>query len=221
LIFLKDKGGFLVNTIVPNLAKQSNLESQGLLIDGGKDKSLFISSSWSAAEVMSWLRDNHPKPFDWLEANLSSRHARCRLLIKVRHRFSLCMTTAPTCYDFNKYKGGMGKHGAEGKSGLVCTSIPLVFLQITNCWWTVSSIEIPYDVYTNWQLISPKESEAGSSDEQNLAALSEYEGKGLRIDYLTSAILLTKLQQDTTIENLCCDQKREGQGQTPTTPDRE
>jgi hypothetical protein len=109
MLFSKDKKGHLMTTTVPNLAKQSSLESHGLLVDGGQTKSLFISSSWSAEEVASWLRDNLPKPFDWLDSNLSSQDLQYRLLIKTGTKFSLCTSTAPTGYELNKYKGGSGK----------------------------------------------------------------------------------------------------------------
>jgi hypothetical protein len=69
--FSQGEDGELVNTIVPNLSKQAILENQGLLVDGGQAKSLFISSSWAAAEALEWLREKLPKPFKWLDANIS------------------------------------------------------------------------------------------------------------------------------------------------------
>ena len=93
----------------PNLGKQSNLESHGLLVDGGAEKSLFILSSWTAAEVVEWLREKLPGPFEWLDANVSPPNPQYRLLIKIGAKFSLCGSTAPTGYELNKYKGGNGK----------------------------------------------------------------------------------------------------------------
>ena len=106
---LQDESGDLVRTTVPNLSQQSRLESQGLLNDGGHDKSLSISASWTAAEVEEWLREKLPKPFQWLDDNTSPSDLRYRLLIKAASKFSLCTSTAPTGYDLSKYKGGSGK----------------------------------------------------------------------------------------------------------------
>jgi hypothetical protein len=82
-MLLKDDDGNLVTTIVPDLGKQSSLESRGLLFDGGQTKSsLYISSDWTAAEVAEWLREKLPKPFEWLDANVSPPGLRFQLLIK-------------------------------------------------------------------------------------------------------------------------------------------
>jgi hypothetical protein len=98
-----------VNTVAPNLGKQSSLEGQGLLVDGGQEKSLFILSSWTAAEVAEWVWEKLPKPLEWLNTNVSLPEAQFRLLIKTGTKFSLSGSTAPTGYDLNKYKGGNGK----------------------------------------------------------------------------------------------------------------
>jgi hypothetical protein len=109
-VLLKDNEGDLVTTAFPNLSKQSQLESHGLLVDGGQTKSsLYISSAWTAAEVMEWLREKLPKPFEWLDANVSPPSLHFQLLIKTGTRFSLCPSTAPTGYDLSKYKSGNGK----------------------------------------------------------------------------------------------------------------
>jgi hypothetical protein len=85
------------------------LEGQGLLVNGGPGKSLFISSSWSAAEVAEWVQEKLPKPLEWLSSNVLLPDPKFRLLVKIGTKFSLCGSTAPTGYDLNKYKGGNGK----------------------------------------------------------------------------------------------------------------
>jgi hypothetical protein len=91
------------------------LEKQGLLVDGGQAKSsLVISASWTAAEVSKWLQEKLPKPFEWLDANVSPPNPQYRLLIRTPGgKFSLCASEAPTGYELNKYRGGKGRSWAE------------------------------------------------------------------------------------------------------------
>jgi hypothetical protein len=70
----QDENGDLVNAAAPNLTKQSKLENQGLLVDGSADKSLCFSSDWMVAKVEEGLRKKLPKPFQWLDDNMSSSH---------------------------------------------------------------------------------------------------------------------------------------------------
>ena len=104
-----------MNSSVPNPTQQATLESQGLLVFGGKARSLSISSHWTADEVFDWLQETLPKPFEWLNTNVSSPIPRFRLLIRKGWKFSLCSSKAPTGYDLNQYKGANGRQRTRGQ----------------------------------------------------------------------------------------------------------
>jgi hypothetical protein len=118
--------------MAPNLGRQSKLEGQGLLVDGGPDKSLFILSSWTAAEVVEWLQEKLPMPFKWLGTNVSLGDPQFRLLIKSGSKFSLCGSTTPTGYDLNKYKGGNGKSWMAKQIWLSTFSFIIYIIYATN-----------------------------------------------------------------------------------------
>jgi hypothetical protein len=132
--FSQGEDGELVNTIVPNLSKQAILENQGLLVDGGQAKSLFISSSWTAAEALEWLREKLPKPFTWLDANISPSSPPYRLLIKTGTRFSLCASENPTGYELNKYRGGSGKSWTARQVWIGALQVHHTLYLYLRCW---------------------------------------------------------------------------------------